>query len=237
MLKSMFAAALLASAAIGTTASAATLTYKATSAQSDSVASDFHSLWAAPGLGHGLGQNLHFIPAGAFVVEDDESGDPGGITASLTGTVSTLDQSSGFELSFQYDNDLTAYGASGPTFKSEQGSSENSSTYFLTLIGGTLTGFGELLGANFAVEVMPEPGDARYAVQIGFDANNKNENYGLANWFFFRATQDCDNDSCDRLNNRQGDINIDLAPVPLPASSLLMLLGIGSIVGARRLKK
>ena len=236
MLKSIAIAATFAAASFGTGAIASTMTFDATSAQSELYPSQVHSMWSASGFG-ALGQHFDFSPAGKFVVNDDETGDVGGVTASLDGTVvSANDDESGFSLSFQYDNDLTVFGA-GPSFKSEQGSSENDSTYFLSLLGGTLEGFGALAGANFYVEAMPVPGISQFATQIGFDANNKNSNYGLANWFFFRADDNCSSNYCSALAGTQGDINIDLEAVPLPATGMLLFAGFASLAGIRRFKK
>lgn len=242
MLKNLALVATIASFGLASAATAATVTtYSASSAQSDTYASDYHSLWSKRSVDVGLGHNFHFDPSGKFEIVDDGSNIPGSKTATLSGNVvSANDSSSGFKLLFNYNDDLTAYGT--PSFKNEQDSAAiqalHGDNIFMSLLGGLLVGFGDLEGANFTVSTMPVPAANAFATQIGTGSNNKNANYGLANWFFFhKIAGRCDNVNCDRLDGRQGDINIDLAPVPAPAAGLLLLAGIGALTGLRRAKK
>jgi hypothetical protein len=96
-----------------------------------------------------------------------------------------------------------------PAFKSENGSAEVlGSTIYRDLEGGTLIGFGLLAGLDLTVSRNPVNGN--FATQIGpsngtdIGANNKNKNYGLANWLFLTVTSNtcsiCDSDEIALLN-------------------------------------
>ncbi|MEO9650390.1 MAG: VPLPA-CTERM sorting domain-containing protein [Roseobacter sp.] len=199
-------------------------TYSATSAVGSN--SD-HSIWLFA-FGRNSNRDFDFDPAGIFTTTDDG--------ASLTGTVVAdgPDWEGGFEVSFDYSNDLSAYNDS-VAFKSENGSTQAADTYFMTLAGGSLVGFGDFAGSTFSVEVAPTPSEDGYAVQVGTGANNKNDYYGLANWFTLDAGS-CATDFCLAADGTRGDVNLDLQAVPLPASGLLLMAGLGGLAVTRRRK-
>lgn len=193
-----------------------------------------HSLWISTGLGGGIGSDFDFDPAGLFTLFDDG-------TATLVGTVVSQDDSnSGFRLSFNYDDIFTFM----PSFKSENGSVETMDTFYRDLEGGSLTGFGLLDGLNLSVT--RRPADGPYATQIGPGtatnnvANNKNQNFGMAHWFTIivdsATCQICDTDQIVGLNGKQGDINVDLNPVPLPAAAWFLISGTLGLLAFQRRK-
>lgn len=177
-----------------------------------------HSVWLSA---LGSDSDFDFSPAGMLTLD--------AVGGSLTGNAESQTFSGGFKVVFNYIRDLSIYN-NNPKFKSENGSSEMADTFYLTMTGGTLVGYGDFDGIDFETEVMPVPGDATFATQIGTTANNKNSNFGMANWFFLVKTANCSNATLNYcgLNDRtQGDINVDLAPVPLPAAGLMLLAAIG----------
>jgi hypothetical protein len=201
-----------------------------------------HSLWIQGGVGAGIGSDFDFIDGGPaqrlFALEMG-----GGEQAILVGRVESQDKAgTGFDILFLYDNNYPFLG--GPQFKSENGSAEVlGQTIFRDLELGIMVGYGMLEGLELSVE--RRPADGPYATQIGPSngmdngANNKNMNYGMAHWFTMTVEEnDCMicKDISD-LNGRQGDINVDLTKVPVPAPLALMLSGLAGLLGFSRRSK
>lgn len=205
-----------------------------------------HSLWISTGLGNGVGKDFDFEPGGAFQIFDDGTG-------TLTGNLESQSTAgSGFAIDFIYDSDFSDNTVTTPVFKSENGSVETSDTFYMDMEGGELVGYGLLEGLTLNVSRMPA--DGRFATQIGSGtatengSNNKNNAFGLANWFFItvNGTPTCavcsNNPTIDSLvasaTGIQGDLNLNLtvAPVPLPASGLMLLAAAGGLAGLRRRK-
>lgn len=200
-----------------------------------------HSLWIQGGLGAGFGSDFHFEPSGKFTTNGVDS-------ATLTGrVVSEDDRSQGFFLSFSYD---VSFDGVVPEYKKEGGAAaEPADNYFLNLAAGSLIGFGDdLEGLDLSATRRPELTSSadRFATQVGTGSNAKDpDEYGLANWLYFDVVRfQCliCSDAPGHLNEatvdaKYGDINIDLAPVPLPAGAVLMLSGLGALSFARRRRK
>jgi len=192
-----------------------------------------HSLWISGGLGHGIGSDFDFSPKGSFKLFDDG-------TATLTGdVVSQTKANAGFKLSFNFDDTFLQT----PSFKSENDSVQTPDTIFRDLESGLLTGTGILEGLIVSVSRLPV--DGKYAAQIGpgtatnNGSNNKNQELGLAVWLKLKVESAtcmiCANNSkIAGLNGRQGDINVNLTPVPLPASGLLLVGGLAGFAAMRR---
>ncbi len=215
-------------------ASAATATvtnqYKASSAIGSGAD---HSLWISTGLGGGIGKDFDFDPAGLMTFLADG-------TASLIGrVVSQSNAGAWFDLAFNFDSTFLQT----PNFKSENGSTETTGTFFRDLESGSLTGGGILAGLDLSITRLPVNG--YYAAQIGAGtptqngANNKNNNFGMAVWFKIGVeSATCSicsgNGVIDNLDGKQGDVNIDLSPVPVPAAGLLLAGALGALGILRR---
>jgi hypothetical protein len=234
--KTMFAAAAIAVIA-STAAQAATEQFNATSAVGSGAD---HSLWISGGIAGGLGSDFDFDPAGLFTIDENDVG-------SLTGRVVSQSagfSDTGFEVNFTYVQPAFA-----PQFKSENSSAGAADLRFTYLEGGTLTGFGQL--QDVILNVVAKPQNDTYAAQWGsapddltVGPNNKNSNFGMAHWFTIDSIGGmCFTDFCDQyrssirgLVGTQGDINVDLAPIPLPAGGVLLLTGLAAAAGLRRRK-
>jgi len=216
-------------------ASAATVTdqYEVTSAVGSG---NDHSLWISTGLGGGIGTDFDFDPSGLMTLLSDG-------TAALTGKVVSQDNASAwFDVAFDYDNDFLQ----SPNFKSENGSVATASTFYRDMEGGTLTGGGILAGLILSVSRLPV--DGYYATQIGEGtatnngANNKNNEFGMAGWFKISVDQaTCSicagNSVIAALDGKQGDVNVNLSAVPVPAAGLLLVGALGALGGLRRRKR
>ena len=227
-MKLKFIAALAVAATSFAAVSAQAATYQATSAVGSG--SD-HSVWLSQGVSNTLtNRDFDFMPDGILELDANYNG-------TLTGSVVSQDASvnGGFDVVYNF---ASANGmAPAAAFKSENGSVLSSIDGFLAnMTGGTLTGTGDLLGLVNDV-TLTRGGPGTYAVQVGSGengqngANNKNTDFGMAFWFVSNAVSTncaiCDSSTAKRLGGVQGDVNISLSPVPLPASGLLVLGGIG----------
>ena len=148
--------------------------YEATSAVSTSNSND-HSLWLSGGVSDTIGKDFDFMPAGEFLLYDDNSG-------TLTGTlVSQSNANAKFEATFNFADASSLMPAA--VFKPEQGSVFNPlDGFFLNMVGGTLRGLENslLFGLNIDVSLMRGVNN-EFAVQVGSGitptttgANNKN---------------------------------------------------------------
>ena len=196
------------------------------------------NLWFDRPLNTGWDQNFVLQDEGRFTTFTDGS-------ALLTGTVKSLtDPNSGFDMTFTMDSDFNYV----PTFKTPWPVTEPSNNKFLDLNGGRLSGFGLLAGLELNIFRFPDPGGA--AVQYGggltdlVASNLHNKNFGLSTWF---AVTDIVSATCaicgeiaiQTLTSAQGDVVFDLAPapVPVPASGVLMAGALGLAgFGLRRRK-
>ena len=106
---------------------------------------------------------------------------------------------------------------------------QNNNWRFFDLVSGSLEGLNGL--SNYDVEL--DDGGNGYKFQFGFGANDKYNSFGASSWL--KLTDSSCDENCTVY---YGDINVDLALVPLPPSLALMLAGLGGIgLMARRRRK
>ena len=251
MRKTILAMVAIAVLLIGTAQAATTRIYDVTSADG-SVAS--HSLWFAPPGVPGLGQNFRFdppyLPAGVGTLElDDMAG-----TGKLTGNaLHPSEIGTGWIVDFNYNKNFPAP-FDPPNFKSENGSAPGLDIEYWNFAGGTLTGVGLLDGITLGVSLLPANGKYNFQISSSIDgvkpsANNKNTNFGGAHWGQISRVE-INNDICmqskyctkyksdlENLEGRQIDINVDLAPIPIPAPLALLLSGLAGLLGFSRRNK
>ena len=201
-----------------------------------------HSVWFAGGNSpHNAGGN-HFLfengsPGfGLFTTFDDA-------TATLTGeVVNGAGTSYTLSLFLEEVADPGAY-KPGPQKIIDEGIDTNSWTFY-KIRDGASDPMSTLIynGAagnidSFEIKQRGMP----LQVQVGVGANDKNWNlFGLSTWIKFHEIS-CNGayghvDACGKTYD--GDINILLAPVPLPASLSFALLGLGGLgLAARRRRR
>lgn len=228
--KLLLAASALAISAVGASAATITAQYNVTSAENGAFGpgSGGHSVWLPSETpGGGSADHFDFDMAGSFQIFDDGS-------ATLTGTAvhETSGAANGFTVSanFQLATNGPYAGKrelSNAAYSDTGGGPIDVSTWeFYNLTSGTLTGFGSFSGRVLGLSEAPSDGSAPF--QIGFGANGKNTNFGGSGWFYYTAGAG--------TPQYRGDFNVDLAAVPLPASMLLLMGGIGGL-GLMRKRK
>lgn len=213
--------ALLAFSAV--TASAAT--YDAFSHLEGNPLAPEHSVWFGSGPSGATGSKPnHFLfensaaGKGSFVVN--------GTTATLSGIVRNA-AGEGFDMTVH----LVETSDPG-TYKNPFGADTNTWTFYD--FDPQKTSILTSLSANLKNYVISLRG-APLAVQFGIGANDKNAGLlGLSTWVSFMEAN-CQ----DRCETREGDINILLAPVPLPATVVLLPVALGMMgaIGRRRRRK
>lgn len=248
--KTLFAAA---SAAFltATAAQASTITgvFDVTPAVSSST-NDPYSLWFIEALAPGLNESYTLTSPGKMVA--DAAG------AVITGsTVNFNGMNAGFDFTLTYDRDFSDLPITTPMFKDVFGDEvnnipnavEHGNEDYLDLESGTITGTGFFDG--LVMTVTRAPVDGSVATQVGggilsqIGANQHNSNYGLSGWFLIDTVDSANCANCtdqgfyQGLVGKQGDVNFDLtpAPVPLPATGLLLLGALGLTAGARARKR
>lgn len=181
-----------------------------------------HSVWFGSGPSGATGSKPnHFLfensaaGKGSFVVN--------GTSATLSGTVKNA-AGEGFDMTVHLV-ETTDPG----TYKNPFGADTNTWTFydFDPQKTSMLTSLSDNL-KNYVISLRGAP----LKVQVGIGANDKNADLlGLSTWVTF-TDADC------RVNceQRDGDINILLAPVPLPATAALLpvALGVMGAIGRRR---
>ena len=129
-------------------------------------------------------------------------------TATVTGTVyNKNDPSDKWDIEFYLDEGKTwnEWSALGRSYKDEQGiagSAYQDWTYHILDVSkvNRLVGKGSNTGRQKIVSHMPS--NYQFGFQIGNKANNKNANYGISGWFYYKN---------DYGHWVQGDINMDLS--------------------------
>ncbi|MBG6208223.1 hypothetical protein IWQ49_002883 [Labrenzia sp. EL_126] len=201
--------------------------------ETESVNTGFnlHTFWL-PNLLDGASSYWQFDTAGGSFNYD-------GSTAKLTGTiVNNTDSTKKFDV----DVNLNFTQKGGRTAKCELGGACSSLQYanqenffeYFSYGSATLTGLGMLAG--LLLDLTEAPADGKYPPQLGYGANNKNiDEFGLSTWFFWNTTG---TNAALKNASGQGDINIELTPVPVPAALPLLAGGLGlmTFMGWRRRK-
>ncbi|MEM7471347.1 MAG: VPLPA-CTERM sorting domain-containing protein [Pseudomonadota bacterium] len=209
--------------------------YDATSAESSIYnGSGGHSVWL-PSLGGGNAAHFDFSPAGSFKVFDDD-------TATLTGNAISETNGAGYGFIVDAQFEKTMVGSGGPKKQlsssayTENGGTIDTDTWsYFKMVSGTLTGTGML--SHLVFNLFEAPADGSAPFQVGYGASGKNLNFGGSGWFFYSAsTTPCT--AKDVANGcYQGDFNLDLSAVPLPAAGLLLPVALGGLAFASRRRR
>lgn len=199
-----------------------------------------HGVWLNRFLidsnGNTLSGNYNYwgIADGSFVYD--------GMNATLTADVVNYGDS---DLTLTLNMDLTRTLTAPASPKCEQGGCDTSDWEYFTIDPtATLTGYGDLAG--LVLEMTEHPSVGVHPPQIGIGANSKtNSELGFAVWFDWTVTSGANGvagsdygfDGTSLGNSQHGDINIALAPVPLPAGAVLLFTGLAGLGVMRRRRK
>lgn len=174
-----------------------------------------HAVWFAQGT-----NDYVFAPASGNLTEFDDG------TALIEGTVYSISQpASGFTIELFLNGRTNTAPDGSPkmelldnAYMENGGPIDTSAWYFYESFTGTLTGVGDLAGTSYTITQRGP------AFQIGLGASGKNIDLGAAAWFWAE----------DEHGNRiEGDFNLNLTAVPVPAALPLMLSALVAL-GLRR---
>lgn len=101
----------------------------------------------------------------------------------------------------------------------------------------SIWGTGALEGLTLDLSIKPE-NDSK-PPQFGWCANWVDCELGYSNWFFYTASTDDEFNSNIHIasGTKHGDINVNMAPVPLPAAGWMLIAGMGAIGAMRRRRR
>lgn len=213
--------------------------YGASEALSDGIyhtAGHNHAIWLADApILFGTGRDFVFGDEGGIL--NIQSGVGGSFIATVFSETHT---NSGFSVTL---NLSTPFGNATPAPKQElnasayvEGGPVDTGTFdYFSFASGTLTGFGVFEGLSF--NVTQRPSNGLYPFQIGVGASNKNVELGASGWFFYEVAENTSQFVNLTTGSRfQGDININLSVinVPAPAGILTLLPGLLALGAFRR---
>lgn len=168
------------------------------------------------------GQDYLFAAGDGSLIEYDDG------TALMSGYAHSVnDVASGYIVSLVLEGRTSEAPAGSPkkelmasAYSDNGGPVDTATWYYYSGFSGTFEGIGQLAGTTLAITQRGP------AFQIGFGANNKNVGFGASAWFWAE----------DAHGNRStGDVNVDMAVVPLPAALQLMISGLFALgLAARR---
>ncbi len=166
----------------------------------DEYSAGGHAIWMPDFARRGV-TRMHLRDDARLTVRDDG-------TASLTGTAFIFDGPNPAGEEWTVDVNF-AYRGQGPDFggpKIERPAAQPPAItdlwHYYDLTDGTLTRPGSV------VTLTQRPADGRFPMQLGDRANGKDDDLGLAVWFFWDR-RDADGSGCDG----HGDFNLDLDPI------------------------
>lgn len=138
-------------------------------------------------------------------------------SATLTGSVvSVLNPNEGWNIAVSFENGMDWAGWSNQIFPTSykddcvlSADTHVDWMYYIMSAGAQLTGWGDLSGST--LNLNHAPSNMYYGYQVGFGANNVNENYGGGGWFTFTGSHNGENitgsgdfafdhDCCPRYN-------------------------------------
>jgi len=226
----------------------ASMTYIASEADKDptyGMYSGGHALWF-PGLGAPSSNWIFGDGPNLFTTNGDTVGD----TASFTGDLKNMGN---MNLTGEFDFNFVVSDLGMPKLELKPdayapgpGGIVPGDWIHYDMVDGSFTGTGILEGLVLELTQRPEPilNQKTYKGQLGDGANGKNLDYGFSAWFFWRVIS-CEivngvtQNGCEPLNlavgdNKYGDINIDLAAVPVPAAFWLFGTALLGFIGFSR---
>ncbi len=143
------------------------------------------ALWL-PGI-EGIGENYVYGQEGGSFTIDETTGE-----ALLTGTVYNKlnpDFSWYIELALHEQRDWASWSSLGRDYKDDlnhaQAFYQDWSYYVLNGAQSRLIGLGSFTGSE--LHLMHAPADTLFGFQLGMNANNHGEGYGLGGWFFYEG--------------------------------------------------
>ena len=195
--------------------------YSATSVSSGSFD---HAVWLVDLLGHTVADRYWQFEGGSGLFTVD------GNSAELEGSiVQNTNPHNVLMIDMEFDFRGTGAAGQGSEAPKNGGGGDPDTWDYYDLVSGSITG--TLMGEAVALDLTIRPSDELPA-QLGLGANDKDGGFGFSSWIYWSVA--AGNEFDFGRHSGIGDVNIQLAPVPLPAGGLLLLAGLGGLALARR---